>query len=116
MKLVADEGIEKSIVERLRRDGHNVIYVAELAPGLSDEAVLVLASGEKALLLTADKDFGDLVFRQGKASAGVLLVRLAGMESSGKPDVVSWALRGHGPAMAGAFSVLSSDAVRIHRA
>jgi hypothetical protein len=64
MNLVADEGIDREIVDRLRQGGHRVSYVAEMEPGLSDDEVLTLASREASLLLTSDRDFGELVFRQ----------------------------------------------------
>ena len=64
MNLVADEGVDRAVVERLRRDGHDVVYVAELSPSIPDEEVLRQANARNALLITADKDFGDLVFRQ----------------------------------------------------
>lgn len=63
MKLVADESIDRQIVEHLRKDGHLISYVAEMEPGISDDFVLNLANREHALLLTADKDFGEMVFR-----------------------------------------------------
>lgn len=44
MKLLADEGVDSAIVTRLRSDGHDVVYVAELSPGITDEAVLELAN------------------------------------------------------------------------
>lgn len=40
MNFLADEGVDKQIVERLRRDGHDVLYVAEMEPGITDEIVL----------------------------------------------------------------------------
>ena len=40
MNLVADEGIDRPVVERLRQDGHQVVYVAELSPSIPDEEVL----------------------------------------------------------------------------
>jgi hypothetical protein len=61
MNFVADESVDRLIVERLRREGYQVSYVAELEPGMLDEAVLNLANQETALLLTADKDFGEMV-------------------------------------------------------
>jgi predicted nuclease of predicted toxin-antitoxin system len=64
MKFVADENIDRQIVDRLRQDGHIVMSVAEMDPGISDDVVLDLANQEGSLLLTADKDFGELVFRQ----------------------------------------------------
>jgi len=56
MNLLADESVDGPIVERLRHDGHQVWYVAEMEPGISDEAVLDLANHEKSLLLTADRE------------------------------------------------------------
>lgn len=66
MKILADEGVDRPIVELLRQSGHQVWYVAELEPGISDNVVLDLANRERAILLTADRDFGELVFRQGR--------------------------------------------------
>lgn len=59
MNLLADESVDRPIVERLRQDGHATLYVAELAPGVSDEDVLREANSRSALLLTEDKDFGE---------------------------------------------------------
>ena len=73
MNLFADESVDRLVVERLRQEGHIVDYVAELAPGIADEEVLQRASALGAPLLTADKDFGELVFRLGRAHAGVIL-------------------------------------------
>jgi predicted nuclease of predicted toxin-antitoxin system len=71
MKFVADENIDRQIVDRLRQDGHIVMSVAEMDTGISDDVVLDLANQEGSLLLTADKDFGELVFRQHRLMTGV---------------------------------------------
>lgn len=63
MNLFADEGVDKPIVVALRDAGYRVWYVAEMSPSLSDEEVLAATRRVDALLLTADKDFGTLVFR-----------------------------------------------------
>ena len=60
MNLVADENIDRSIVERLRSDGHTVTWITELSPGISDEVVLREAVTRSAVLVTEDKDFGEL--------------------------------------------------------
>ena len=72
-----DESLDRQIVDRLRREGHTVWYVAEMEPGIPDDIVLDLANREADVLLTADKDFGELVFRQGRVTSGIFLVRLA---------------------------------------
>jgi predicted nuclease of predicted toxin-antitoxin system len=113
LRFTADEGLDRQIVERLRSDGHEVLYVAELDPGIGDELVLEMATAAGALLLTADKDFGELIFRQRRASNGVCLIRLAGLDPLRKAEIVSVAIRGHGSQMAGAFTVISSTNVRI---
>jgi len=73
---VADESVDRQIVERLRLDGHRVAYVAEMSPGIMDETVLTESRVSESVLIMADKDFGELVFRQRQASTGVLLMRL----------------------------------------
>jgi predicted nuclease of predicted toxin-antitoxin system len=73
LKIVADESVDRQIVERLRLDGYEVVYIAELDPGIDDETVLDHSRRAKAILLTADKDFGELVFRQHLVHSGVLL-------------------------------------------
>ena len=93
MKWLADENIDRQIVDALRDLGNEVIYVAETTPSVTDEHVLAMATRESALLLTADKDFGELVYRQGRASFGVILLRLSGMPSSEKAQLVARIVR-----------------------
>jgi predicted nuclease of predicted toxin-antitoxin system len=115
VRLVADEDIDGPIVERLRAEGHEIIYIAESAPSLPDEEILSAASESGTLVITGDKDFGALVYREGQTHAGVLLLRLAGLDEQTKCGVVSNAIRAHGSEMAGAFSVLGKRALRIRR-
>jgi predicted nuclease of predicted toxin-antitoxin system len=116
VNLVADEGIEAAIVRELRAGGYSVTYFAEEAPASSDRVVLDLAHAAQSLLLTADKDFGELIFRQGLTSAGVVLVRLHGLSTATKAHIVLSAIKSHAPEMLGAFTVLSPGAIRIrHR-
>ena len=67
-----------------------------------------------SLLVTADKDFGEMVFRQNLLGAGgVVLIRLAGLSPEGKAEVVSRVFRDRGPELPQAFSVISPGRVRI---
>lgn len=113
MELVADEGVDRGIVARLRADGHEVLYVAEIEPGISDSIVLERAREKSAVLITSDKDFGELVFRQGRVSDGVVLLRLAGLSAAAKSTFVSEALSTYGQEIRGAFTVVSPGSVRI---
>jgi predicted nuclease of predicted toxin-antitoxin system len=113
MNFLADENVDRPIVDRLREDGHNVLSVAEMELSLPDETVLAMANQQDALLPTADKDFGELVFRQRRVSAGVVLIRLAGLSPATKATVVSTAIREHASELSHAFTVISPGMVRI---
>ena len=113
MKLLADEGVDRPIVVRLREDGHEVDYVAEMEPGADDDRVLSHANQHQALLITADKDFGELVFRQGRFNTGIVLLRLAGVSQIRKAEIVSAVLAVHGNEMRAAFSVITNEILRI---
>ena len=115
MNLLADESVESPIVDRLRDMGHTVRSVAELAPGIDDDSVLDEANRNGALLVTADKDFGELVFRMGRNAAGVVLIRLAGLSAAAKADTVSAAFASRAHEMSSAFSVVSAGRIRIRR-
>ena len=113
MNLLADESIDKPIVDRLRQDGHSVLYIADFAPSIDDDTVLQRANQNSALLITADKDFGELVFRQGRIHVGVVLVRLANLPSQAKARIVSTVFARHRNELLNAFSVISPERVRI---
>ena len=113
MNLLADESVDAPVVGRLRSDGHDVAYVAEMSPSITDDEVLDKANRSRSHLLTVDKDFRELVFRLGRLSRGVILVRLSGISPARKASIVSEAIRGHGREMTGAFTVISPGMVRI---
>lgn len=115
MRFLADESVDRQIVDRLRQDGHVVRYVAETEPGVSDDIVLQMANQEADLLVTADKDFGELVFRQGRFTRGILLVRLAGLSPLDKGHLVAVAVSQHGAELPGAFAVITARTLRIRR-
>ena len=116
MNLLADESVERQIVERLRQDGHEVLYVAEMEPGISDDLVLEKANQNSALLLTADKDFGELIFHQNRLNAsGIVLLRLAGMTSESKAELVAAFFREHKEDLSQTFIVISQGSIRIRR-
>lgn len=113
MNLLADEGVDKPIVEQLRRDGHDVLYVAEMEPGIPDDIVLQRANERHALLITQDKDYGELVYRRGLVHLGVILIRLAGLPPQTKAAIVSKVFAARLNEMPEAFSVISAGMVRI---
>ena len=76
MRWLADECVAAPLVMSLRAIGQDVVYVAEATASLEDAEVIAFAMRENRLLLTEDKDFGDLVFRRGLSVPGVVLMRI----------------------------------------
>jgi len=113
MKLLADERVEVQTVEELRRQGHDILSIEEGAQGISDEWVLATATSEHRILLTADKDFGELVHRLGRATAGVVLLRLTGLSNANKATTVAAAIQPHQDELSRAFTVIEPTRVRI---
>ena len=115
MKILADECIEASIVKALRNEGFLIKHVSEIELGLSDDDILAEANNEGAILLTSDKDFGELVYRQGKANHGVILLRLHGLPSETKTGIIVDALLKHSNDMIKRFTVVTKSSVKITR-
>ncbi len=115
MNILADENVDAPIVERLRASGHQVWYIAEMSPGINDLQVFELANQHQFVLLTADKDFGELIFRQKLTTFGVILIRLAGLKPRQKARLITEAINEHGDEMLGGFSVITSKTIRIRR-
>jgi predicted nuclease of predicted toxin-antitoxin system len=113
LKFLGDENLDWQIVERLRLDGHEILYVVEMQPGIPDDEVLNLANNESAILLTSDKDFGELVFRLRRIAAGVVLIRLFGLSSNDRAEIIANAINEHANELLGAFTVISSKSIRI---
>lgn len=111
--IVADENIPAPVVAALRAAGLLVTYISEVAPSIDDEAVLALALGEGALLLTAYKDFGELVYLRRLATAGVVLLRLGEVPDDQQARVVTGLLDAHQTELIGAFTVVTPSRVRI---
>ncbi|MEQ1570236.1 MAG: DUF5615 family PIN-like protein [Myxococcota bacterium] len=112
MNILVDENVHRLIAERLGADGHDVRQISDLAPGITDDEVLVLAVARQALLVTNDLDFGELVYRGAAMHTGVLLIRLGAMPYADQVELVSRVVGLHGEALRGAFSVLDPRRMR----
>jgi predicted nuclease of predicted toxin-antitoxin system len=75
VRFLADESCDFAIVRALRVAGHDVAVIAEISPRATDEVVLELAIRESRILLTVDKDFGQLLRANEAAASGVFLLR-----------------------------------------
>lgn len=115
MKFLADENIEREFIEALRKANFDILSVRESYIGIGDDEILQIAANEKAIILTYDTDFGDLVFRFGFKSRGVMLLRLSGLSLSEKMDKTILAIREHEAELENAFTVVSANSIRIRK-
>ncbi len=101
------------MVACLREDGYEIEAIVELNPGINDEEVLNLANEMEAILLTEDKDFGELTYRLEKPNQGIILIRLSGIQIEEKIEKIRIVLEKHLQDLRGKFTVISQDKVRI---
>ena len=89
MRFVVDESTGIAVAQFLREVGHDVLAVAEEMLQSDDTTILARAMAEERIVITNDKDFGELVFRSGQAHHGVLLIRLQDESPENKVRVVA---------------------------
>jgi predicted nuclease of predicted toxin-antitoxin system len=112
VRLLADENCPHVLVRQLRERGHDVVWVREVQPGAGDEDVVARATRETRVLLTFDKDFGEIAYRTGVAApSGVILLRISTPGPDAVAEVVMETLDKY-PGWEGAFSVIEDTRVR----
>lgn len=113
MRLLANENFPLDAVLSLRAAGHDVAWIREDAPGARDPDVLARGQTEKRILLTFDKDFGELAFRARlDANSGIILFRIAtpSAQHVARACVHVLASRNDWP---GHFSVIEDERIRM---
>jgi len=84
MRGIVDESTGVVVARWLRSLGHDILSISEDRPRMMDEDILALAVRDDRVVVTNDKDFGDLVFRDGRPHRGVILLRLVDDRMSSK--------------------------------
>lgn len=97
----------------MRKRGHDVLYVLETQPGRPDEVVLKQAYQERRILLTEDKDFGELVYRLKKPAAGIVLIRILVEERHRKWPRVKRLIEAYGDRLQGNLIIVGADRFRF---
>jgi predicted nuclease of predicted toxin-antitoxin system len=113
MRFAADAHISLEMVRMIRELGHDCLDGSSIPLRMPDVDVLRAAAADDRVVVTADKDFGELVFLHRIACPGVILIRLGGAEEAGRvarvrvvwPDVVG--------ALPGSFVMIGEHHVRV---
>ena len=114
-QFVADENVDKPIVDYLSSAGYSVDYILEHSSGISDQQVLDQINQTPAILITADKDFGELIYRLNYTTHGVILLRLEGLSLDKKSEILAAALKDHAIDLPKNFTVISPNMIRIRK-
>lgn len=115
MRFLANENFPYDAISALRETGHDVAWVRTDNPGSSDEDVLRRSNEEKRILLTFDKDFGELAFRERLSSeCGIALFRIPMRSSEQIARVIVTVLTGRTD-WTGHFSVIETNRIRMRR-
>lgn len=115
LKFLVDLGVSKRLESHLRTGGYDLLCVRDIDPRLADEVILRRAAAEGRIVITMDKDFGELVYRSREPHAGVLLLRLDDADGTRKIQIVESILREHAADLPGHFSVYQNDRLRVRR-
>lgn len=113
MKILADENVDFGIIRQLRQKGIDVVSISEDFSGIKDREVLKIASENQYLLITEDKDFGELSYRLKLVHSGILLIRLTDISRKERIELVTETIENHLAALCNNFSVLSKGGLRI---
>ena len=116
MRFIVDESTGTAVVKYLRNVSYDVLAVAETMPQADDPYILAQAVSERRILVTNDKDFGELVFRSRQAHHGVVLLRLHDESSANRVRVMKATLEQYADRLVGHFTVATEGGVRIRPA
>ena len=115
MRLLADECLHVEIVAVLRQAGHEVATIAPSDTGASDEAVLERAAGHGAILLTADKDFGEIAIARAAAATGIVLFRRSVADPTGAAARLLALIEEQGDCLYDRYAVVTPAGARVRR-
>jgi len=113
IKFLADVNVEKVLIDYLSRNSYDVKWVPDYDCEMLDEDLMQMANLEERILITNDKDFGELVFLQKKLSTGIVLFRLKGQRSQEKVELMKRLLHEYGRKLSHHFVVITRKKFRF---
>ncbi len=115
MRFLVDECTGPAVARWLRSEQHEVFSVFNEAHGMDDDQILEKAYTENWILITVDKDFGEMVYRQRRLHRGVIFMRLDNQRDSNKIAILRRLLENHIDRLADRFVVVTETQVRFAR-
>lgn len=113
MKFLVDECTGPRVTHWLLEKGHDVFSVYEEARGADDNWIINKANTENRIIITVDKDFGELVFRKGESHKGIILLRLENQRAENKINKIDDLLKNYSDKIKDNFIAVTEDTIRI---
>ena len=113
IKFVLDVGVGYKVWQYLTDNGFDATLITAINPSMSDADILLIAENEARMVITMDKDFGDLVYHSGKAHKGVLLLRLEDATGEEKAATMPFIMENFKDQIEGKFCVFKNGRLRI---
>lgn len=115
MNFVADEGVDGTLVKLLREAGHDVFYFAETERSTEDAVILEMANTENRILISRDKDFGELVWRMKMVHPGIILIRAEELNSVARSNLVAEFIAENQELLSDHFIVIQQGITRVRK-
>jgi predicted nuclease of predicted toxin-antitoxin system len=113
IRFLANENVPLASVRRLREAGHEVVAIAEISFGANDISVLDRAAREDRILITFDRDYGELIYRRHLPSPrGVVYLRFVPETPEEAATVISALLEIPGIRLEGRYTVVDRQRIR----
>jgi predicted nuclease of predicted toxin-antitoxin system len=112
-RFLADENVSRLVVERVAAAGFDIVWIGAAHSGASDGAVLEIARREDRILVTEDRDFGEMVVRQRLDAPGVILLELDRLSGEAEAEHVARVIVANEGRLAGNFAVIEPGRIRI---
>jgi predicted nuclease of predicted toxin-antitoxin system len=115
MRFLVDESCDFAVVRALRSADHDVFAIAEVSPREEDSSVMDRAVEDSRILVTEDKDFGQLVHARMQRTGGVIFIRFPARARRSLPAAVVELVRRRGESLIGNFTVIQPGRARTGR-
>ena len=115
LKFLVDVGVGKKVEDFLYKCCYDVLPVRKINPRMSDSEIIGIAAKDNRIIITMDKDFGELVYNSGLIHKGILLLRTENCSGDKKAKILSEILMNYSSELEENFCVFSKDRLRIRR-
>ena len=115
LKFLIDVGVGRKVEEYLTKQGHDVATIRDIDPRMSDSDIIRLSALQSRVIVTMDKDFGELVYHSSLEHSGVLLLRLEDATGAQKVRVVADIMKGYSTHLPNSFCVYQSNKFRVRK-